>query len=209
MVRLWISLLAGTALIAGPAQAQQLAFGARAGMTRSSSTVEGDLVAGSTTGYHVGMVGTVGISSWFGIQTELIYARKGFEDDDIGAELELTYFEVPVLTRLTLPTPLSPHLLAGVVLSLESGCTFRSDTVDEVDCEVGGSEVPSTKGADFGLEIGGGVALDLGRGDLTLDILYNHGLTDLSQTGGVLDNFKNRTLYFSVGYLYPLGAINY
>ena len=210
MGRLWISLLATTVVIAGPAQAQQFAFGARGGLTLSQSAVEGDLGdVGSKAGYHIGAVATVGVSSWLGVQTELTYSGKGFEADAIGGELDLTYVEIPVLTRLTLPSKLSPHLLAGVVLSLESGCRYSSDTIDEVDCESGGSSVPRPKSADFGLEVGGGVAFDMGPGDLTLDVLYNHGLTDLSATGGLLDKFKNRTLYLSVGYLYPLGTISY
>lgn len=211
MGRSCISLLAATLLVAGPAQAQQLAFGARGGMTLSSSTVKGEIVTGevgSKAGYHVGAVATVGVSRFLGVQTELLYSRKGFEEDEIGANLDLTYVEIPVLVRLTLPTRLSPHLLGGVVLSLESGCRYSSDTIDEVDCESGGSGVPRPKSADFGVELGGGVALDVGRGDVTLDVLYNHGLTDLSAPGGLLEEFKNRTLYVSVAFLYPLGAIS-
>ncbi len=193
---------------AGSAQAQQLHFGVRGGLNVAGAETEGALFTedtGTRSGYHFGVLGMVDISSWFSLQTEVWYSQKGFAKGNGDIALDLTYFEIPVLAVVKLPIPLRPRIYAGPVLGLESGCTVISGE-EKTDCEEVGVGLPRTKGADSGLIFGGGITLDFGPGLLLGDVMYNHGLTDISEPSDVVDSIKTRTWYFSAGYAFALGG---
>ncbi|UCC71607.1 MAG: PorT family protein [Gemmatimonadota bacterium] len=209
MKRLTLLAFAAALLItAAPAQAQQLRFGVRGGLNFASADAEGDLFiegTGSETAYHFGVLGAVDISSWFALQTEVWYSRKGFAEGDGGVALKLTYIEIPVLAVIAPNLPLSPRFFSGPVLGLESSCevTFEGETEK---CEDARPGAPRTKGADSGIIFGAGIGFDFGPGSLLADIWYNYGLTDISEQSDEIDSVKTRTWSISAGYVVPLGS---
>ncbi|UCF18883.1 MAG: PorT family protein [Gemmatimonadota bacterium] len=194
---------------AGPAYGQALAFGVRGGANFANANVEGSLFTedpGNLTAYHFGLLGRVDISRYFALQTEVWYSRKGFAEGNGDVALELNYFEIPVLAVVKYPAKISPHLYFGPVLGLESGCRVSTADQEEVDCEEAREGAPRTKGADSGLIFGAGVTLAAGPGSLLLDVMYNLGITDLSELSEEVDSITTRTWYLSAGYALPIGA---
>jgi hypothetical protein len=195
----------------GRGHAQQLSVGVRAGLNLATSDVEGPAFssdAGYRTGVHGGVLAIVDISTNFALQTEVVYSQKGFGQGDGDLGLSVDYFEVPVLAVIKIPGSLSPHLYVGPVLGIESRCrASRGD--EEVGCESAAADVlgtPRTRGADSGIMFGAGVTLQTRFGGLLLDVLYNYGLTDVSEPTDEIDGITARTLYFSIGLVRSIGA---
>ncbi len=196
-------------LTSNTAQAQQWSFGTRGGMNIAMSDTEGAVFTeqtGTLTGYHAGIFGTVDISRFFAVQTEVLYSRKGFAVGDGQVALKLTYFELPIIMVLKLPARLSPHAYLGIVLGLESGCSVTTSAIEDVNCEEAQEDAPRSRGADSGVLFGGGVQLDAGPGALLLDVMYNLGLTDIAETSEDVESIKTRTWYLSAGYVLPFGV---
>ena len=139
------------------------------------------------------------ISETFAIQPEVLYTMKGakFEETILGEtlmkfEMNLSYFEIPVLIKLMIPTAggIKPSLFAGPALAIKlSGKTkleYAGET-EELDIE-------KMKDTDFGLIIGAGV--DFGR--LTVDLRYVLGLTAIEEEAEF--ETKNGVISLLVGY---------
>jgi len=208
MKRLTLAMLAASLLLAAaPAQAQKLYAGLKGGVNMAGAEAEGTLFesdTGTETGYHLGILTLVDISSWFALQTELLYSKKGFAEGDDGIALDLAYIEIPVLAVVKIPLPLSLRLYSGPVLGIERGCTvtFEGETTD---CEDARQGAPRSRGADSGIIFGAGLGLDFGPGMLTGDIRYGHGLTNVAETSESISSVNTRTWYFSAGYLLQIG----
>jgi hypothetical protein len=212
MKRLATPLLAALAvLIADSAQAQTASFGVRGGVNIATASVKGgifgDSGVGNRTGFHLGLLGSVNISSWFAVQTEFMYSQKGFTEGDGNVSVDLNYFEIPILWVVQLPEKkVSPHLYLGVVLGLEASCKVSTATEKNVNCE-DVRDGPSLKGADSGIMFGGGVTIaEFGPGSLLVDLLFNYGLTNIAEITDDVDSIKTRTAYISAGYTFPIGG---
>src|SRR5512134_3546851 len=116
------------AFFAVPAAHAGMAFGVKGGV--SLSHVNADLFdTDNRTGFVGGVYGTFDLSPMFGVQPELLYVRKGaelFTTDvtiggitfgSVGTRLDVDYIEIPVLLRLSAPSPgpIDLRLLAGPV----------------------------------------------------------------------------------------------
>ncbi len=190
------------------ASAQMVSAGIRGGLNMATADVDADLLTsdvGTRTGFHLGVVGKADITPYFGVQAELIYSQKGFGAGDDNIALSVNYFEIPIYLVLQIPGKISPHLLLGAVLGLESGCSVTSDTLDNEPCENLTTLPLQTKGADSGLMFGAGVDLNAGPGILFGDVLYNYGLTDISEPSLDVKSIKTRTFYASLGYRITIG----
>lgn len=207
-------LLAGPA----PAQAQGLSLGVEGGVTFADLSVsDGGADLGSQTGFRIAGVARYGFGGLWGIQTGVGFAQKGAEDDSdptATGNIDLAYFEVPLLLTLDIPTgpsPLNPRLFAGPQVSFESKCEFSGEnggTSVTFDCDAEdlGEAAIDTKSTDFSLVFGGG--LDFGLGGpvaLTLDGRYDLGLSDINDIEDVgAAEIKNRTFSISAGLLLRL-----
>ena len=197
----------------GPLAAQELRLGLRGGITNSDASFEGAFLdnTASRTGFNVGVVLSALISQAVELQSGVILAKKGFDGSGgIGGTTELsqTYIEIPMLFGIRIPGRFSPHFLAGPILAIESGCSLTTEgplPVTDVDCDEV-NDGPRTKGADFGLLFQGGLEYDLGRINLTGDVSYHLGLTDIAEIGENVDELKNRVWYLSVGVMWPIGG---
>ncbi len=211
MRKLSVALLALFIAGAAPvtAQAQELAVGVTGGLIISDAEFEGSLLddTSSQTNWNVGLVISALISKNVGLHSGVTRSKKGFDGQPGSVSLDLTYFEIPILLALRIPGSISPHVLGGVFLSLESGCKISasSPTIDNENCDDLSDNI-RTKGADFGAVFGGGVELDVPIGALFFDVLYNIGLTDISEFSDNVDTIKNRSFYLQTGLLFPIGG---
>lgn len=216
MRRLSSVLLALTLCVAFsvPAQAQDLRLGGEAGMNVAS--LGGDTEGlDSRTAFSIGGVLRYDPGPGvFGIQSGLIYAQKGAEEQGtLGGEsfqidYKLAYLQVPLLATINIPvrgSSVNPRLVAGPALNLELDCSIGASLDEgssEVDC--GSSDLGlETTSLDLGLLFGGGIDLGLGPGQLTLDTRYDLGLTNINDVPEASEvSIKNRNWQITAGYLF-------
>jgi hypothetical protein len=199
---------------ADPANAQELAVGLVAGFNFATLGVEDDEGADldPRTGIGIGAHGYLQLKRELGLVAELRYSQKGAKVavGEARETRQLDYLELPVLVRYEVPTTaagtVEPHIAGGFALGFEVGCRFHAES-GGVTVTVGCDEVGlETKGVDLGFMFQGGFDILVGPGALMLDVAYNFGITninDVSDEGSV----KNRMLYLTAGYKYPLGSI--
>ena len=144
----------------------------------------------SRTGFAAGLVLDPG-SSLIGIQPEVLYVQKGVEFDGSPSASsdapQLSYIEVPVLVKITLPGP-GVHLMAyaGPSMSFRLACSY-----DGVDCK------DAVKSVDYGAVLGGGLRFG-GTHGLTVEGRYIWGLNDVKNlSAGV--NQQTRTFLVLAG----------
>lgn len=190
--------------------AAQVRFGVDAGLSRS--TLSGDLDdADARTGLRIGGHLIAPLSGALSLQAGATFVQKGASQrvdfSDVGGgsgdlELQLDYFEIPLLARADFGTgPVRAHLLAGPALAFEVGCAIDA-TVSEGGTEVNVSTDCSdddfdleTESVDLGLLFGGGLTwAATSRLDVGAQLGYNVGLRniDASAEGGEVNN---RALY--------------
>lgn len=141
------------------------------------------------------------INSQFSIQPEFLYVKKGAKVKGTGSQtftefgsisysvtekLNLTYLEIPVLAKFSIPTQgkIRPSLFAGPAMGVKlSGeydlqlvMTAVGDGVETVRW-TGKPDISNMKSTDFGLVFGGDVDIALGRASLILDVRYTMGLS--------------------------------
>jgi hypothetical protein len=161
------------------------------------STVDFD----SRTVFTGGAYLQAGLGSVLALQAEALYSPRGANDD--GANLDLTYFDLPLLVLIRVPagdSAIWPILYAGPVLSFETKCRLKGEEGASLDCGSGADGLFRTKNTDVGVTFGGGFEVFMGSYTLQLDGRYNLGLVDIDvTTGGAAGSLKNRTWSFYVG----------
>lgn len=175
----------------------------------------------SKTGLAAGAFLGIDLHPNFRLEFDGQYVQKGASFSDQGLELDfkLDYLELKVPATLTLPIPASqftPRLYAGPAIALEMSCGLSASdgTTDvDIDCdqlsEASGGLIEDleTKSLDIGVFFGGGLDIAVFTGAITLDVLYNLGLTDINDSTGELGagEIKNKNLQIMAGYRIPLG----
>jgi hypothetical protein len=182
-------------------------------------------------GGQIGAFVTFPLGRYFALQPEMHYVQKGaiFEFSGDGnfpgedpeplpfsaeATLRLAYLEIPLLARLDLGSPdaeLRPFLLAGPTLALRAACQyafeiedlnaqFECDESDEVGVELEDSTDPVKK-VDYGMMLGGGVAIRIFGLPASLQARYSRSLSSISRevSGVVAPDVRNTTFSFLVG----------
>jgi hypothetical protein len=129
------------------------------------------------------------------IQTEFIYSVKNLElldagDDAADDNIELRYFEIPVVAKLhgAGGETAMPFVLVGGTISFLTGAEQKSTLGGVTVTEDIGDEITST---EIGLTFGGGVDLLQDWGIITIDARYTLALGDLPRAGNIkLDTFS-------------------
>lgn len=197
--------------------AQDINFGAKAGV--NFATVTGDETDGieSKTGFHVGVVAEIMISDKFSFQPELMYSSQGAKDSyseseniegftysySEEAKRKLDYITLPLMAKYYVSEGLSIEAgpQVGFLISSEAENEF-TETINGVT--ESGSETQDlkdfTSGIDFGVNFGLGYKLDNG---LNFGARYNLGLSNINDGEGS-DDFKNQNAVFqlSVGFFF-------
>jgi len=191
-------LLLGTVVrgqVPSPAGAR---FGLKAGVTVAE--VHGDDVPDDTRARDGFVAGAFAVlrSPLFEVQTEVLYAQRGFTHAQGGVTetLKLDYLEVPVLLRKDLPgAGLRPYLLLGPVLGFNirardkitgalTKATLDLDVKDEI------------KDTDFGMLAGAGVRA---AHRILVEIRYVYGLSKVTEND---NDLKNGTLELVAGFTF-------
>ena len=203
--RVVIAVLAGAVLLVGtaaPAAAQENTLGVKVGLNLARFSFDEDdflLESDGRTGLLAGVFITREIQEGFGLQIEGLITQKGdkLEDTffDEEFDVKLTYLEIPVLGRYTLPIRTGEtrvHILAGPAFGLKIGDHQELDG-EEIDEDFD----QDLKGADIGFALGGAVEFGL----FHVDARYTWGLVNINDDEFADDlPVKNRAFTISVGY---------
>ncbi|SDS94060.1 porin family protein [Winogradskyella sediminis] len=176
--------------------AQEVTFGAKAGLNLASiSGDETDDLDGRTA-FHLGAVAEISISEKFSVQPELLYSIQGakFEEDGYEETLKYDYLNLPIMAKYYVAEGFSleagPQI--GFLLSSKYEAEFDGES-EEVDNDDASS-------IDFGLNFGVGYKMDSG---LNFGVRYNLGLSNIYDGEGSDDySVQNSVLQVSVGYFF-------
>ena len=169
----------------GISYAQEVKFGAKAGL--NLSTLTGDDDTAMKVGFQVGGFAEIGISEKFAIQPELLYSEQGTKYDGTGdPSLHLNYLNIPVMAKFYVANGLS--LEAGPQVGFLLSAKLKTDAGD-------GDFKEYVNSTDFGLNFG--VGYDL-TANIALGVRYGFGLSDVNKDGN--DSIKNSNLALALGY---------
>ena len=161
----------------------------------------------SKLGFCFGGFITYNINEMFAIQPEILFTMKGakikeeYYGDTYKISINLTYLEIPVLAKLTIPTQgnIKPNIFAGPSLAIKLSSKAKAEYAGESEEE----DIEDLKGIDFGLIIGIGIdfSLDsLAKEKLSVDLRYTLGLTTISKEED--EDIKNSVISIMVGYYF-------
>ena len=171
--------------------AQEVKFGAKAGVNFAS--IGGDDTDGqkSRTSFHVGGVAEIGISDTFAVQPELLYSSVGTKFDEGDGEIKLDYISLPIMAKYKVAEGFSLEAGPQIGFLLSAKAEGGGESVDVKDF---------VKGLDLGVGVGAGYTLDSG---LNFAARYSLGLSNINDGEGS-DDFKNQNNVFqiSVGYFF-------
>ena len=179
--------------------AQDVTFGAKAGLNFASMTGDDAEGLDGRTSFHLGVTAEIAVSDVFSIQPELLYSGQGYTDSgeintidgDVNIDVagRVDYLNLPIMVKY----------YASDSFSLEFGPQIGFLLSAEQEIEGGLSQTDDLKDAlkstDFALNLGAGYKLDSG---LNFGLRYSIGMTDVLDADS--DGFKHSVLQLSVGY---------
>jgi hypothetical protein len=173
------------ALVAFTISAQNVTFGAKAGLNFASMTGDDADGLDGRTSFHLGVTAEIEMSDTFSIQPELLYSGQGYTaDGDVTGKVD--YINLPVMAKF--------YVADGISLEAGPQIGFLASAKADVDGE--STDIKDLlKSTDFALNLGAGYKLDSG---LNFGLRYSMGLTDVPD--GDSDGFKHSVLQLSVGY---------
>jgi hypothetical protein len=181
---------------APPVLAQSV--GLKAGVTLATIDVDtsgvGDALADlweNRTGVVVGGFVDVPLGSGLSLQPEALFIQKGATADfgDIAVSFNLSQLQVPVLLKKRFGAVVRPFFVVGPAFSFRAAAENESDDID-FDLDVS----DTTERLEYGVIVGGGV----GVGPVSVELRYEHGLSDLAKTD--ISEVKSRTFAILVGF---------
>jgi hypothetical protein len=221
-----IALVIGLFSITAVSNAQDIQFGAKAGVNLAN--ISGDFGGGDKptmlTSFHVGAIVDIGLSDQFSIIPEVLYSMKGAklkttttETDIVGgitvtttnkneSSNKLGYIEIPILATYKLESglhfELGPYI--GLLMSAKQTGTTTStvsmtgqpDQTEEH--EFSESSTEGYASTDIGLALGLGYKLESGLG---FAARYSMGMTDIFDPSGD-ETYKNTVIGVSVSYMF-------
>jgi len=164
--------------------AQEVKFGAKAGVNFANLTGDDIGDVDGRTSIHIGAVVNIGISEKFAVQPELIYSAQGVTSGDITAKLD--YINLPILADFAVAKGFS--LQAGPQIGFNINDKIESDGEGD-----GGSF--DAESIDFGAALGAQYAMESG---LFFQARYNLGLSEIVEDADA----KNSVLSLSVGFFF-------
>lgn len=209
----------------------QIEVGLKAGVNLANQTsdIDGYDTDGAT-GLYLGVPVRINVTENLVIQPEIAFMQKGasqnFELDVFGFKTEtdaksiLNYIEIPIMAQYILGDgDIRPYVQAGPSIGIGMGTKttgestttyedpFTGQTVTETtDLDDSGSfEDAGLSAIDFGVGVGAGAIMEVGPGNLSLNILYNLGLANILDPDTSPDNsLNNRGLGVNVGFAIPI-----
>ena len=183
-----VMLTAVAVMAFGLSNAQDVKFGAKAGLNMSNYTgdVEG---TDMKVGYQVGGFAEIKISEKFAVQPELVFTNLGAKGDFSGVTVteHLNYIAIPVMAKYFVADKFSVEAGPQIGFLMSAKMKADGESVDTKD------DYNST---DFGLNVG--VGYDITE-NIGVGLRYTAGLSNIAKDSG---DFKqgNRNIALSVGY---------
>lgn len=204
MSRRALIVLVGILTIPSPALAQE--FGVKGGLTLANISVRepGQLPAelqwccspwdGSRRDMAVGLFGGFNLRPGVAIQTELLFARRGFRVDAgdglPGARLRMSYVEVPVLLQYVGGLV---RVFAGPSVGLATSSSQWSDDVTRT-----GDFLSPTSLADVDVSVVAGASLHRGR--VSLEGRFVHGFRNVIRDAPAGVSLRHKSLMVLLGF---------
>lgn len=168
-----------------------LSLGIKGGLNLYNINNDNDLEYDYKVGYHFGLLGHIHINRYFAVQPEVVYSLQGakYKVNDVTTDLNLSYINVPVLLQYMFDNGL--RLQAGPQLGLLIAAKSKAGNTTTDYKE-------NLKPIDLALSIGAGYIFPpVGLG---IDLRYNHGLTNINDSGDVTST--NRGLQLGLFYIF-------
>lgn len=167
--------------LATPLAAQKVSVGLKGGVNLANMAGAPDAADMSTLFVGGGFL-VARLTDNLTLMPELLYARKGLEDQEEGATemVRLDYIEVPVLLRFSPATAgrrFVPFGMLGPAIAFKVNCELKGETPTEsvsMDCAESG--IGDANGLDFGVVGGIGSDFIVKRGAISIDARYTYGL---------------------------------
>jgi len=177
--------------------AQNVEFGAKAGVNFASINGDDTEEFDMRTSFHIGAVAEFLFSERFSLQPELIYSSQGAKMSDEGFDfiIKLNYINLPIMAKYYVTEGLSLEIgpQFGFLLSAKAKSEFDGESEEE-DIK------DELNNFDFGINFGAGYKLENG---LSFTARYNYGFSNLadSDSEDLYDtNINNGVIQLSVGF---------
>lgn len=177
-----ISVLGLTAL-----NAQEVKFGAKAGLNFAFITGDNTEDLTPNTDFHFGVMAEWKVSNKFALQPEIIYSGQGSDLNILSEDrISLNYLNVPIMGKYYATKRLSIEVgpQIGFLLSTKGGTLDYKDLL---------------KTTDFGVNFGVGYKLNNG---LNFSARYNLGLTNINNVDNSTEKHRNGVVQLSIGYFF-------
>ena len=184
----------------GVMQAQDIRFGAKAGVNFAKLTGDAIEDADGRTGFHIGGLVEFLLSDKISLQPEILYSQQGLQtkgNDGFGGEFEsklkLDYILLPVLVKYYITEGFSVEGGPQIGFTAKSEQEFSDeDGTETFDLK------DSVSGTD--ISIGAGLGYRLTNG-VFFQARYMFGVSDVADDGDVFgDSLTNSVLSLSAGY---------
>jgi long-subunit fatty acid transport protein len=198
-------ILSAVAVLAfGFTNAQDVKFGAKAGLNISNITGDTDeLGYSSKTGLFFGGFAEVKISDKFSFQPELLFSNLGVKSEEVDilddykyeSKIVLNYLNVPLMAKFYVADKFS--LEAGPQLGFLLSSKAKYTETFDGDTESGSEDIKDTfNGFDFGFNFG--TSYDF-TNNISAGVRYSVGLSNILKDSG---SFKshNSNLAFALAY---------
>ncbi len=166
------------------------------------------------TTFGFGGVLDLSLAKNFGLRLEPMYLQKGDsnkridpDSGEIKSRTKLSYFELPVLAKITLGSGITrPYFTVGPTIGwlLSAKAEFEDGQIRlENDIK------NTTKKIDFGIVIGAGVSFSVKKSTLFLEGRLVKGLVNIDDLGSFLGyerSIKTNGLQLMTGIIFPFGG---
>jgi opacity protein-like surface antigen len=180
-----IVLSAVAVLAFGFAKAQDVKFGAKAGLNISSISGESD--SKSKAGLALGVFAEIKVSDKFSVQPEVLYSVLGAKSNGSSDKVNLAYINIPVMAKYYVADKFS--LEAGPQIGFLTSAKYVQGS-NSINLKEG------YKSTDFGLNFGAGydVTKNIGVG-----VRYTAGLSNIVKDNGG-DKVRNNNFAIALAY---------
>ena len=186
------------------ANAQDINWGAKAGLNFASIAGDGTEELSGKTGFHIGFLAEMILTDQFAIQPEILYSTQGAKGEISESEfnakqqLNLNYVNIPIMAKYYIMDGLNLELgpQVGFLVTAEANYEETAEGESFSESEDIKDELNSTD-----LALAGGLGYKMGK--IFLNARYGVGLSNILKNEGE-DNFsqKNTVFQLSVGYMF-------
>lgn len=173
--------------------------------------------------FHFGVVGELGLTDHFALQSELNVMKKGLQfSEDFNAnvfnmniplgvttEARFTYVEVPLLAKVKFGDgPLQAYAVAGPTFGYAAAGRLDNKAKALLEIDLGTVDVDldqiDYERFEVGAQAGLGAVLNLGGTQLFADARYGLGFTELYDIPVFEEKVKNKGISLSAGIMFNL-----